>query len=189
MPFSAYAASDAKSISDLLETEKQVIVENVTEAVNIAPKPSKKKLDIGRTGLPIPRFVTLKRDEVNVRKGPKETFDIAWKFKRKHLPVEIIAEYDNWRKIRDHFGEEGWVFHSLLSSARYGLVKPWEVEGFFTIHNERNENSRIVAKFEAGVLARIKACDGTWCQITKNSSQGYIKQEFLWGAYVNEKIK
>lgn len=200
IPSTIMAADEASSIEDLLSSD------NANNAISADPKPlpaldqvtvgivkdnakSSKKLDIGKTGLPLPRFVSLKRDKVNVRKGPNESFDVAWTYTRKNLPIEIISEYDNWRKIRDHLGEEGWIFHSLLSGSRYALVNPWKQDGFFTIHNKKNESSRIVAKLEAGSLGKISDCDTTWCQISVDTYQGYIKQEFLWGVYLGDIIK
>src|SRR5436305_4699840 len=77
----------------------------------------------GASGLPIPRFVSLKSDKVNVRAGPTRDHDVAWIYTRAGLPVEITAEYENWRRIRDWEGAEGWVYHSLLSGRRTGLVQ------------------------------------------------------------------
>jgi SH3-like domain-containing protein len=78
-----------------------------------------------KTSLPVPRFVSLKSDKVNVRKGPSTDQSIVWVFSRAGLPVEVIAESDNWRRVRDSEGADGWVFHSLLSARRTVLVAPW----------------------------------------------------------------
>ena len=83
------------------------------------------------TGLPLPRFVSLKSDDVNVRRGPGQEYDVAFTFVRAGLPVEITQEFDNWRKIRNSEGAEGWVFHSLLSGKRTALVAPWDKSGPF----------------------------------------------------------
>jgi SH3-like domain-containing protein len=76
----------------------------------------------GPSGLPVPRFVSLKAERVNVRSGPTKDNDVNWVYTRAGLPVEIIAEYDNWRRIRDWEGGEGWVLHSLLSGRRTALI-------------------------------------------------------------------
>src|SRR4051812_41650183 len=76
------------------------------------------------SGLPIPRFVSLKSDRVNVRGGPTKDHDVAWVYTRAGLPVEITAEFENWRRIRDWEGAEGWVYHSMLSGRRTALVTP-----------------------------------------------------------------
>ncbi|MCJ8323526.1 MAG: hypothetical protein HRU29_13060 [Rhizobiales bacterium] len=179
---------EPNSIEDLLGTS---IADDTIEAdvATTADDETKKILEIKKTGLPIPRFVSLKRNLVNVRTGPGETFGIMWTFTRRNLPVEIITEYDNWREIRDHFGEQGWVYGSLLSSERYALLNPWDDEGFFTMHKTRDENSNIVAKLEVGVLGQISECDGVWCQLTVETYKGYIKQEFLWGIYLGDNLK
>ncbi len=77
------------------------------------------------TGLPVPRYVSLKTDRVNLREGPSKDHRTAWVYQRAGLPVEIIAEYETWRRIRDSEGTEGWVLHSLLSGRRTALVQPW----------------------------------------------------------------
>ena len=199
-PSIVLAADETNTIEDLLTSDNA----NNGIATNPQPLPTlnqvtvgiikdnatpTKKLDIGKTGFPLPRFVSLKRDKVNVRKGPNETFDIAWTYTRKNLPIEIISEYDNWRKIRDHLGAEGWIFHSLLSGSRYALVNPWKQGGFFTIHSEKSEATKIVAKLETGTLGQISDCDGDWCKITIDTYQGFIKQEFLWGIYLGDVVK
>ena len=74
------------------------------------------------SGLPVPRYVSLKSDRVNVRAGPTKDHDVAWVFTRAGLPVEITAEFENWRRIRDWEGSEGWVYHSLLSGRRTAVV-------------------------------------------------------------------
>ncbi len=189
----AIGAGKVETITDLLSsteiTPKQTNGDAISGNVKQQDEAAKKKLDIGSTGLALPRFVSLKRDKVNVRKGPNESFDIAWTYNLKNLPIEIIAEYDNWRKIRDHLGSVGWVFHSLLSGTRYGMINPWEKGGFFTIHSSKSDSAKIVAKLESGVLVRIKTCDGNWCQLNVETRQGYIKQDLLWGIYPGDEFK
>src|SRR5688572_3042889 len=80
----------------------------------------------GATGLPLPRFVSLKSNNVNVRRGPGQDYDVVFTYVREGLPVEITDEFENWRKIRDSDGSEGWVFHSLLAGKRTAIVAPWE---------------------------------------------------------------
>ena len=72
------------------------------------------------SGLPVPRFVSLKSDRVNVRSGPNKDQDVRWVYTRAGMPVEVTAEFENWRRIRDWEGAEGWVYHSLLSGKRIG---------------------------------------------------------------------
>ncbi len=138
------------------------------------------------TGLPLPRFVSLKSDDVNVRRGPGQEYEVAFTFVRAGLPVEITQEFDNWRKIRDSEGAEGWVFHSLLAGKRTALVAPWDPTGPFPAHASADPTAAIVAYLEPKVIADVEACTGTWCQISVQGYDGWIEQERLWGVYPDE---
>lgn len=142
----------------------------------------------GPSGLPLPRFVSLKSDRINVRRGPGQNYDIAFVFVKAGLPVEIVQEFDNWRKIRDSEGSEGWIFHSLLSGVRTALVAPWESEGRFEAHAEPDAAARIVAYLEPRVMVDVGECDGTWCEISVGDVDGFVEQERLWGVYPNEEF-
>ncbi|WP_229729114.1 SH3 domain-containing protein [Agaricicola taiwanensis] len=143
---------------------------------------------IGASGLPVPRFVSLKSNQVNVRRGPTVEHQIAWMFKREGLPVEIVAEYENWRRIRDADGAEGWVYHSLLSGRRTAVVAPWDPGKLYELHSDDSDNSRVTASLEAGVLASISRCTGSWCRLSGSGFDGWIRQDRLWGAYPGEKF-
>jgi SH3-like domain-containing protein len=138
------------------------------------------------TGLPLPRFVSLKSDNVNVRRGPGQEYDIAFTFVRAGLPVEITQEFDTWRKIRDSDGAEGWVFHSLLSGERTALVAPWEQGGPFPARRSSDSQAEIVLYFEPRVIAKVEECTGTWCLVSVGGRNGWIEQERLWGVYPDE---
>lgn len=140
----------------------------------------------GPSGLPLPRFVSLKSEKINVRRGPGQNYDIAFIFVRAGLPVEIIQEFDNWRKIRDSEGSEGWIFHSLLSGERMAIVAPWEKQGTFASHASASEAARIVAYLEPKVIVDVTGCDGKWCGIAVGGIEGSIPQERLWGVYPGE---
>lgn len=137
------------------------------------------------SGMPIPRFVSLKSDKVNVRRGPANDHDVQWVFNRAGLPVEITAEWDNWRRIRDADGSEGWVFHSLLSGRRTGLVAPWSTDNL-PLRRQGDKDASVVATLQPRVLANIKSCNGSWCRIWGEGFEGFISQESLWGAYPGE---
>ncbi|MEN3929672.1 SH3 domain-containing protein [Microvirga sp. W0021] len=148
------------------------------------------------TGLPVPRYVSLKTDRVNLREGPSKDHRTAWVFQRAGLPVEIIAEYENWRRIRDSEGTEGWVLHSLLSGRRTALVLPWSKNKNEQIPlvSDRNERSEVVARMQPNVIVNVKKCDGTWCRVAvpipnARDNDGYILQEKLWGVYPGEKVE
>ena len=140
------------------------------------------------TGLPLPRFVSLKSDPVNVRRGPGQDYDVAFTFVRTGLPVEIIEEFGNWRKIRDSEGSEGWVFHSLLSGRRTAIVAPWEQDGRYAARSTAEPTAAIVAYLEPRVVAEVDECTGTWCLLSGKGFEGWIEQERLWGVYPNEAI-
>jgi len=140
------------------------------------------------SGLPIPRFVSLKASRVNVRIGPGENYEIAWVFTRPGLPIEIIQEFDNWRRIRDSDGTVGWVFHSLLSGKRTAVVAPWSEADPRPIRSSASTQSAISAYLEPGVLADIELCGGGWCQLSGDNFDGWIAQDQLWGVYPNEEI-
>lgn len=143
------------------------------------------------SGLPVPRFVSLKADKVNVRLGPAKDHEVAWVYSRSALPVEVIAESDNWRRIRDWEGAEGWVYHSLLSGRRTALVAPQSrgKDVLLALHATPDEKSGVSAKLEGGVLGTVKRCGGGWCRITGEGFDGWIEQTRLFGVYPNEKVE
>lgn len=145
---------------------------------------------VGRTsGLPVPRFVSLKADKVNVRSGPTRDHGVAWVFTRAGLPVEITAEFETWRRIRDADGAEGWVYHSMLSGRRTALVNPWKSGEEVSLYAEPSAKSPVRARLEAGVLGKVEHCDGKWCRFFDNGFDGFIEQERLWGVYPGEKLE
>ena len=141
------------------------------------------------TDLPLPRFVSLKSDEVNVRRGPGQEYEVAFTFVREGLPVEIVQEFDNWRKIRDAEGAEGWVFHSLLSGKRTALVAPWKKEGQFPARGSAGADAAITLYVEPRVVTDVDECTGGWCHISVEGHQGWIEQERLWGVYPDEEFE
>jgi SH3-like domain-containing protein len=141
------------------------------------------------TGLPVPRYVSLKTDRVNLREGPSKEHPTTWVFQRAGLPVEITAEFETWRKVRDSEGSEGWVLHSLLSGRRTALVAPWKKGETFKIFARAGESADLAATLQSGVIGNIRTCDGAWCLIDGEGFKGYIKQSDLWGVYPNEKIE
>jgi SH3-like domain-containing protein len=142
-----------------------------------------------KSGLPMPRFVSLKPDRVNVHGGPTRDHEVAFVYTRAGLPVEITAESDNWRRIRDWEGSEGWVYHSLLSGKRTALVAPKDKSQLVPLYDKGDSGGTILAQLQAGVLASVKRCTGSWCRITGAGFDGWVVQEQLWGVYANEKIE
>jgi SH3-like domain-containing protein len=138
--------------------------------------------------LPVPRFVSLKADRVNVRGGPDKDHDVAWIYTRVGLPVEITAEFENWRRIRDSEGAEGWVYHSLLSGKRTATVQLKAKTDLAPLYAKPDPKSGVTAQLQFGVLGTVKHCTGTWCEITGDGFDGWIQQNDLWGVYPNEKV-
>jgi SH3-like domain-containing protein len=141
------------------------------------------------SGLPVPRFVSLKSDHVNVRVGPTKDNDVSWIYTRSSLPVEITAEFENWRRIRDSEGAEGWVYHSLLSGRRTAVVTAKLKDDLTPLYDRADPASGVSAKLEAGVLATVRRCSSGWCRISGSGFDGWIEQQRLWGVYPDEKIE
>lgn len=146
------------------------------------------------SGLPIPRFVSLKSDRVNMRNGPGTDYPTGWVYRRAGLPLEIIKEFDGWRQVRDADGAEGWVLQAFLSGRRTALVLPWERKAsnappIVAVFSSDSASSRIVANVEAGVIANLSSCDGRWCRVSIEQYKGYVEQKKLWGVYDGETIK
>jgi SH3-like domain-containing protein len=136
------------------------------------------------SGLPIPRFASLRSDEVNVRTGPGSRYPVDWVFKRKSMPVEIVAEYENWRKIRDWQGASGWVYHSLLTGKRTFIIASKAA----SLHKTPATSAEVVAKLEPEVTGEIRSCAGDWCRVKAASVSGWIERTSLWGVYKSEPI-
>ena len=141
------------------------------------------------SGLPVPRFVSLKSDRVNVRSGPNKDQEVRWVYTRAGMPVEITAEFENWRRIRDWEGAEGWVYHSLLSGKRSAVVVPTLKDDLVPLYASPDPAAAPTARLQSGVLGQLKSCNGTWCQFAGKNFDGWIRQERLWGAYPNEKVE
>jgi SH3-like domain-containing protein len=149
---------------------------------------SAKDSALSASGLPVPRYVSLKSDHVNVRAGPTKDNDVAWVFTRSGLPVEITAEFENWRRVRDSEGAEGWVYHSLLSGRRTAVITMKSKDDFASLHESADTASAVTARLQAGVVAQVKRCAAGWCHVAGNGFDGWIEQQRLWGVYADEKV-
>lgn len=157
-------------------------------AASAAAKTNQQNGNTGPSGLPVPRFVSLKRNKVNVRRGPSSEHQIAWKFHLKGLPVEIVAEFEHWRRIRDSDGQEGWVYHSLLAGKRTVTVAPWRKGFAAPLRDSPQNDAKVLANVSAGAVGEVESCNGKWCQVALSGYHGWILQPMLWGVYPNEKI-
>jgi SH3-like domain-containing protein len=156
--------------------------------------------NVGPSGLPLPRFASLGSSKINVRHGPGQKYDVAWIFVQNGLPVEIIQEFDAWRKIRDSEGAEGWVHKTLLSGRRTALVTPWhgnDADAQTILYARADDESPERAILKPNVLVTLDKCDKKWCEITgrfkpdenadkSENFKGFIAQSALWGVYQNE---
>jgi SH3-like domain-containing protein len=132
--------------------------------------------------LPVPRFVSLRAKAVNLHVGPGTNYPVSWKYVKSGLPVEIVAEFDTWREVRDWEGTQGWVHKSLLSSKRMAIVP----EDPHPLHKTPDSSSPVVAKLESGVIGNMIECQKNWCLINIEGYKGWIPREKLWGIYPQE---
>jgi SH3-like domain-containing protein len=136
-------------------------------------------------GANLPRFVSLRSDEVNLRTGPGVRYPVEWVLQRRYMPVEVLAEFENWRKIRDWQGTEGWVHQSMLSGRRYAIV----TGDTRVIRRQPETNSPAVARLEPGVVAQLLECKDQWCRVDINGIKGWLTRADFWGVYGNEAVK
>jgi SH3-like domain-containing protein len=137
------------------------------------------------TGLPVPRFVSLGADEVNLRFGPGDAYPIAWILTREGLPVEIVEEFDTWRKVRLHDGEVGWIHGKLLSSRRTVLV----ADEIRALRQTPDQDARIVLRAEPGVIGQLLDCDGSWCRVEIEGRRGWLQRAEFWGVRPDETLR
>lgn len=138
----------------------------------------------GRTGLPLPRFVTLRADEVNLRIGPGIRYPIDWVYHRAGLPVEIIDEFDTWRRIRDWQGTEGWVHQSMVQGQRGILVTGKR----HTLRRRPEAEAPGVALVDAGVVGVLERCETDWCEVGVDGYSGWLERGAFYGLYPGEKV-
>jgi SH3-like domain-containing protein len=162
-------------------------------AVAIGPAPTV-AADSNPSGLQLPRFATTRSNQINVRVGPGTRYDIAWVYVKAGQPVEIVQEFDTWRKIRDVDGAEGWVHQNMLSGKRAGIAAPWKAEEIALL-TDRADADRVRAWLTPGFRVDISGCDGAWCEVIATTRPkdgpvatyaGYLPQAELWGVYQGE---
>lgn len=135
--------------------------------------------------LPLPRFVAMKSNEANVRSGPGLNYPIDWVMKRRSMPVEIIAEYEQWRRIRDIQGDEGWVHVSMLSGTRTVLLQGRDQ----LLRTAKDQSSKPLARVEVGAIGELLECSSTWCRVEFAEFRGWLNREQLWGLYPDERFE
>ncbi|MBV7255608.1 hypothetical protein KCG44_02280 [Pacificimonas sp. WHA3] len=138
----------------------------------------------GRSGLPMPRFVSLGTNKARMRAGPGREYPAKWLYVRKGLPLEVIDEWGIHRKVRDPDGEEGWMDKAMLSGARTGMI----VGKVTTVRARPEDTAPAVWRAEPGVVSRVQLCEAGWCRIQTDGRAGFVKSLDLWGVYKDEVI-
>lgn len=134
------------------------------------------------TNLPLPRYVSMKATEGNVRRGPSLTHRIDWVFKRRDMPLRITAEHGHWRRVEDRDGMGGWVHYTLLSGVRTVIVE----RDMLPLMRKPNADAATVANLEAGVIARLGTCTPDWCYLSAGGYKGWVPKARLWGVFPDE---
>ena len=137
------------------------------------------------TNLPIPRFVSIRASTANARRGPGLDHRIDWAFVRRGLPVEVVAEYGHWRRVRDIDGEGGWVHHSLLSGVRTGLITG---DAPIELYAGPNDRTALRALAEPGVVVRLTECEAEWCAVRADRTKGWMRRDQIWGLRPGEEF-
>lgn len=129
------------------------------------------------TKLPLPRYVSLKVSEANVRRGPSKSQRIDWVYQRRNMPLQVTAEHENWRRVRDRDGAGGWIHYALLSGVRTVLIE----EDLVALYNRPDTRAPIAARLQLGVIARVDECGETWCHLEAGGYDGWAQKSALWG--------
>lgn len=137
------------------------------------------------SGLPIPRFVSMKSDEANLRTGPGQRYPIRWVYQREDLPMEVINEHGHWRELRDVHGETGWVHRNLLSGSRHAIVITEQA----VLYQQPDIQSEPILRAENLVIGSIKQCTSDWCLLEIDALEGWIEKRHIWGTYPDEVIE
>ena len=137
------------------------------------------------TGYDLPRFAALSSNKVYMRSGPGTKYPVKWEYHKKYLPVEIILEFDVWRKVRDYDGEQGWVHQSLLTGRRFGITSNDQIS---LLKSKPDETSLTLVKIEPESWGEIESCATGWCKVEFSGYSGWIEQKSLWGVYEGEEF-
>jgi SH3-like domain-containing protein len=137
------------------------------------------------TNLPLPRFVSMRADSANARRGPSLDQRVDWEFRRRGLPLEVTGEYGQWRRVRDADGAGGWVHHALLSGVRTALVRG---DAPVPLRAGPTEGAAVRAMAEPGVVGRLEACRDAWCEIAAGGVEGWVPRAVIWGVGPDESL-
>jgi SH3-like domain-containing protein len=140
---------------------------------------------LAETGLPLPRYASLRANKVHLRTGPGIRYPVDWIFVSRGMPVEITAEFENWRRVRDWQGTEGWVHRSMLSGKRTAVV----TGGIQPMRQNPDPESALAARVMEKVVGRVLECEGAWCRIEIGKRRGWMQRAHIWGVYSDEQLK
>lgn len=135
------------------------------------------KLSVRGTGLAVPRFVTLKSDEVNMRAGPGTEYPVLWQYRRQDLPLRVEAEFGVWRKVVDHEGTTGWMHQSVVSLKRHALVTASSAR----LYASPDNGAALVAVAERNALLELQSCPTQWCKVAAGDLRGWVARTAIWG--------
>jgi SH3-like domain-containing protein len=133
------------------------------------------------SGEPVPRFETLRYAAANGRSGPSRDHKIVWRYERKGLPLLIIKESQNWRRVRDPDGDEVWVHARMLTDAKTVML-----QHVTPLRKKADPSSPTLAQIDRGVIAEIEKCDDTSCRIDVQNHKGWVDKTALWGLNISE---
>jgi SH3-like domain-containing protein len=136
-------------------------------------------------GLKVPRFVSLHSDKVNLRTGPGRQYPIEWVLTKKDMPVEVIAQFEHWRRIRDWDGIAGWVQEHMVAGKRTVIVGKGAER---PLHQQPDPASGVVARAAPGVVARLVECRGPWCRVETDNLSGWMRRSDIWGVFPDEAV-
>lgn len=153
--------------------------------------PGAQAVGVGQeTGFELPRYVSLRASRARLRAGPGTQYPVNWVYVRPGIPLEITAEYGNWRKVRDWTSAKGWIYRPLLSGRRTAVVAPWQTDPV-PLKRGPSDTAAAIALLSPGVIGSLERCDGRWCRFSVKGGawDGYVLQGKLWGVYPGELLK
>ena len=153
---------------------------------SIAAQTNRDERMLGESGLPLPRFVAISENMANVRRGPGEDYPLLYQYRRQGLPLEVVAEYGQWRQVRDHEGSEGWMHARLLRAGRHAIIR--QAANALPLRNAPSAGAGVVALLQSGALVRLKECADSWCEIEAQNYRGWLQRDNLWGVYGFERL-
>lgn len=137
------------------------------------------------TNLPMPRFVSLKANEANARRGPDRSHRIDWVYRRRDLPLRVTAEFEHWRLVEDMDGQGGWMHYALLSGVRTAMIR----EDLTHLLAHPQDGARDLALLESGVVGALQSCNPTWCRLQVDDIVGWVPKAAIWGVGLEEVLE